>query len=231
MNLQQFKPDSHLHRYLVNKHPLAFRLDQPVFLLINILCSLKRIILIEQLFDPQNYVVVLCNPSLDAALRVRAFHISHLAALVLTQSDTCVATNVHITPALSNEWSQWPLIPFTSMLYKVISALAPSFDKTANYWVKPGLLKIFRTLPGFNHLQVVYPYPTILQSFHRYLYLHNNNLIDPRYGNVAIIKNDALGEVLGVSAIDECQIEIFVRFHLEKFNTDHPFAPLDYTKV
>jgi hypothetical protein len=48
------------------------------FLLLQILLALKRVITDEQLFDPQNPTIIMCDRALEEALEVKGLHISEL---------------------------------------------------------------------------------------------------------------------------------------------------------
>jgi hypothetical protein len=45
---------------------------------LQILLALKGVIADEQLFDPQNPTIIMCDGALEEALQVRALHISEL---------------------------------------------------------------------------------------------------------------------------------------------------------
>ena len=75
---RRFIPDSKLRSYLAYKRPESHFDKVDTTSLKEVLQYLKSIISQEHLYDPKNAAVVLCDRQLEAALNVKALHLSEI---------------------------------------------------------------------------------------------------------------------------------------------------------
>jgi hypothetical protein len=105
---RRFTQNSRLHQYLADKCPNVIFETKKEYNLFEVLTALRRVIANEQLFDPQNPTVVLCDLLLEDALDVKALHVTEIMDQVCKQfhpkffhsSETQTATQMQ-----TNYWN------------------------------------------------------------------------------------------------------------------------------
>jgi hypothetical protein len=83
----KFKDNSRLHKALAKKCPEMVTLTNKYYTLYTILLILKRLIIVDQLFDKENPAIIILNLYLELALNVRVLHISQMREFILAQME------------------------------------------------------------------------------------------------------------------------------------------------
>jgi len=188
--LVKFKKDSSLEQFLLQKSGnkvKAFTFKQILVLLYNVIQT-------EKLYDSRNPSVILCSEELEGALNKRAFHITELRDLVISQ----IENNVEFTYQYRFEKD-----PFY---------LAKRFfgNQNTKFGVQPAFLCILRSVEGVDQTRTEFSMTEILELLSKYIMSKEATLIDDRSDKIAIVKNDPLGEVFKVAAFDRCQVRTLV---------------------
>ena len=85
--LHQFSKDSKLHSYLVENAGPAFTAEKRDYYLAVVGIALKRIIQKQELFDPENPAIIVCDQKLATALDCKAFIFSEMNDVLQTQME------------------------------------------------------------------------------------------------------------------------------------------------
>ena len=219
---RRFTQNSRLHQYLADKCPNVIYKTKKEYNLFEVLTALRRVIANEQLFDPQNPSVVLCDPLLEGALDVKALHVSEIRDQVCKQFhpkfphssvETQTATQTQ-TNFFNNEKNRLTTLADHN---PIVSPLCVPFNVEGMYFVKPAFLMVLRSVEGVSKTQVVFPYREVANILYKYIMMKSDIFFDSRNVRIALVENDPLGEAFGVKAFARSQVTAFMRAQLTPF--------------
>ena len=143
---KKFKRGSKLRAYLSDNN-IARKSN---YLLIEILVVIKDTVIQQQLYDPKNKAVVMCNPSLSETLGAQDYHVSKLRGQILQ----------HLVMVKRQDWrdnlnrytneytiaATHPAEFFARHIIQLVNVTSSLFvSQEARFVVKPNLLTILRT--------------------------------------------------------------------------------------
>ena len=172
---RRFTQNSRLHQYLADKCPnVIFETKKEYNLFAN-----------EQLFDPQNPTVVLCDLLLEDALDVKALHVTKIMDQVCKQFHPKFSHSYEtqtVTQTQTNYWnneenrlnrSDTTLaddnISTPSVHEPIISPSWVPFNVEGRYFVKPAFLRVLRAVERVRQTQVVFPYKEVANILYKYI--------------------------------------------------------------
>jgi hypothetical protein len=229
-----FKTGSPLKIYLQTKVPAL----REIYKLKDVLTLLKNIIRDEGMFDHLNPAIIMCSPQLEAALNMKALHVSEIRSLVLNHLiKKCEKCQAILRTAASWSWSTMmgnptqellpltPCIPTTSVTHSVIPATVfkstpaeltadntPEIYrlKSSRFELMPMFRDVLANLPDFED-KPLYGYNEVALLLSRYILSRKEEIFDPRNIKIALVTNDPLGETFGVNAFHRSQVTQFMR--------------------
>jgi len=180
---RRFMQNSRLHQYLADKCPNVIFETKKEYNLFEVLTALRRVIANEQLFDPQNPTVVLCDLLLEDALDVKALHVTEIMDQVCKQfhpkffhsSETQTATQMQ-TNYWNNEENRLNRSDTTladdnistpSVHEPIVSPLWVPFNVKGTYFVKPAFLRVLHAVERVSQTQVVFPYKEVANILYK----------------------------------------------------------------
>ena len=223
---RRFKVNSKVHRYLAYHSPGFVTLRKRDYNLYEVILALKKLIVSEKLYDPQNPTVILCNEFLEDALEVKALHVTEVKDFVIKQmplidqEEKIGGCQCQYHGGVTNPYEvpSWASNSANAVVAR--ANVSPNFDLEAKYYVKPGLLKVLHSIEGVNPLLRVFQYRKIADLLSGYILSKRDVLFDERNIKIAMVENDPLGEAFGVKAFARCQVTSLLRAQLLPIPSD-----------
>lgn len=237
--IYQFNSRSKLKRFLVRKTGS----EKAYYSLHEILTNLRQIIRKEKMFDQNNPSIIICSTDLERALDMKAFHVTEIRDLVLSQitkaadqtlgkefiQQSRTPNSIPKTNLDSNttkdqnqqQTQQQPTAPPRIVKSANIS-ITTYTNKHAKFTLKPKLLEVLRLVPDTNPNQTVFSYDKITQLLSKYIISRKDDIFDPRNLMLALVAGDPIGQAFGVSAFHRCQVNNLLRGQLIPVNPDSP---------
>jgi len=214
----QFKPGSPLQKYLKTKMPEKYNFM--TFTFANLLSDLKYIIKKEFLFDILNPSIIICDSDLEAALNIKALHVTEVRDCVLTQLERvspfqskkpslkrlcyAIETRSAKKQRYFNELNQSKNKANQQMPQK-------TFQEAESYRLKPLLRIALKRMPSFPCHQRTFKYNEICNYLLKYIISYKNDLFDERNIRICMVHNDPLGKAFNVKAFHRCQVTSLLR--------------------
>jgi hypothetical protein len=239
---RKFAEGSKLHCYLKKKYRIGI-FNSPFTQVYTVCNALRKIILEERLFDPQNPSIIICNEELENALDQKAIHESELKRNVCKQlfvvnspEDARLGSQARKLIDEKNDtlWTpSWGSENATMVELRrrdqELLAKGLKFDTEGEYFVTPELLRAIRQVEGVDQNKTIFLYGDISKLMSRYIVMNSHNFFDMRNVRICLIENDILRVAFKVSAFDRNQITsllrsqlIFFRKNQEDNNKDNP---------
>ena len=161
------------------------------FTYLQVLKTLKDVIISEKLYDPKNPAIILCDENLEQALDQKALHVSQL--------------NATIFPHFAN----WEQIEFPEVIHtKNPTEYGKRFfgNPMTEFSMQPNLLKLIKDVAGPNNTKSIFSVTEILNLVSHYIISNKSTIFDPRNIKLAMVKNNLLGKALDVAAFHRSQI-------------------------
>jgi len=223
----KFKPSSKLYYFVRSKGGV----NKTLFTLAEILTILKDAIRGEGLYDEKNPSIIMCSGDLEAALDMKALHVTEIRDLVLKHlvkidNDAFLARycREHGQPNPNNV-SNNP-IPVSAAAQRLIHTANIStnvvLDKKAKFTCKPKFLLVLRTMPDVDKNKTVFTYEEVTLLLSTYILRNKQRFFDTRNIKLAMVKGDLLGDAFGVNAFHRCQVNNLLRGQLIPYNPDNP---------
>ena len=199
---RRFLPGAKLHPFLAKKQPDMIQMDKMECTLLEVLSAMRQIISAEKLYDINNTTVLKLSPEFMEALDMPWCHVTEVKDLTLKQLEL-------VDPSLESEIS--PTTP-----YRPANADTPpsNFDTEANYWIKPKLLQVFRSLERCPKEKVVFKYREATSLLQDYILTHQDQFFDPRNEKVANIKDSLLSYAFDVELFHRTQVSALLQKQL-----------------
>ena len=162
-------------------------INNKTFTLGEVLAVIKEVVIKNNLFDPANDTIVLCSEKLEAVLNMKALHIKQVKSQILPQMTR-----------LPNQ---------LEIIKECKPSSSPKICDKDKFFIPPKLANII--LPAekgkFQPLKKL-KFMEILKYTTMYIKEAECKLFDSRNKDVAIIKDDPLGEALGLQAFHRFQL-------------------------
>ena len=200
----EFNMNSMLKEFLINKTGV----DKTFYSLGEVLTILKNTIREEGMFDPSNPAVILCNPSLEKALNMKALHVTEVRDLVLSQMK-----------------GNLPQQPSSRIMRIANNPTTVNADESARFTLKPGFLKVLGSAPGADPNKQIFSYEDVTSLLSKYILSRKDNMFDPRNIKLALVADDPLGKAFGVKAFHRCQVNNLLKKQLIPFDPNCPSNP------
>ena len=235
-SLFKFKPNSKLHSFITGKGGNGINL----FTLAHILTILKDVIRGEGLYDEKNPSIIMCSPDLEAALNMKALHVTEIRDLVLTH---LIRINNDALPDRYCKEQEQPNpnntpnkpIPTPTTTQRIIHTANIStnviLDKKAKFKCKPKFLLVLQTMPEVDKNRTVFSYEETTLLLSTYILRNKKRFFDTRNIKLAIVKGDLLGDAFGVNAFHRCQVNNLLRgqiIPLDPNNIPHKLVVKQY---
>ena len=237
---QKFKENSKLFKYLIHKSP-RYQKHIKHYALNDIIRSIIHICMTENLHDPENPRIVICNPHMRNILGIEAFHHIDLIEIILehiepneTQDRNYVYTDyetpIYIT---NNEKYLNSLIdpPWTRLNAKMIRAKhiynkrKPYRKPYLKYRIDDDLFEVLKKAGRVNDNQQIMKYDNIYRAFLLYVLLQLNTFNNKNtHENIINLRNTPL-EILNIDRIHKYQIETILNTKITKH--DPPLCDID----
>jgi len=203
-----------------------------------ILNTLKDLIKEKKNYDPRNPEMIMCSQQLENIFGLRALHVSQVRA-ALNSFLVAVPPGTGANPIrplftrpgrnnIKSESSGNPPIevPIAAATVKKESEIPAGGRLGSRFRLTPVFLR--HVMPAGSDPGQAYTFQEAAEALSRYILARKDHLIDFRNIKVAIIKDDPLGEVLGVQAFHRCQTAYLLRRHLMPLT---PTTTLERTKT
>jgi hypothetical protein len=213
----QFKRGSPLQEYLQTKMREKYGILTFTFTLGNLLSDLKYIIKKENLFDPLNPTIILCDSNLEVALNIKALHVREIKDYVLTQLVCIVPFQTSLkNPCYAIETRNERKLHYYNELENQINQREQQmnqqvFKEAENYRLKPLFKRALKRMPSFPHHQRTFKYNEICIYLSKYIIFHKYDLFDPRNIKLCMVHNDPLGKAFNVKAFHRSQLTSLLR--------------------
>jgi hypothetical protein len=207
----QFKRGSPLQEYLQTKMREKYRIPTITFTLQNLISDLGAIINKEQLFDPLNPDIILCDSDLEVALNLKALRVTDLKHYILSQLVCIVPYQtsfknpyyaIETRSDRNRRYFNKLEIQFKQMDQQMSQRV---FKKAESYKLKPLLKRALKRMPSFPHHQRTFKFNEICMYLEKYFESYEDDLFDPRNVNLCMVHNDPLGKAFNVNAFHICQ--------------------------
>ena len=223
----EFRPNSRLYRFINFRR----KCNKSLFTFKEVLVSLRDIILEEGLYDERNPSVILCSPELEAALNMKALHITEVRNVVLKHlflinpnlalvDVSQITSQDHFKIVTSNPES----VTLAAQKLAGISSksIIKATEPSSTFTCKPEFLRVMQTLPNVNKDQRVFSYEEIVMNLSSYIMNKKHQFFDTRNVKLAMVKDDILGKAFGVDAFHRCQVHNLLRGQLTPINASSP---------
>ena len=231
----EFRPNSRLQRFI----NFRGKCNKTLFTFREVLVSLRDIILEEGLYDKRNPSVILCSEELEAALNMKALHITEIRNVVLKHlflinpnlalADVSqISSQDHFKIVTSNPES----VTLAAQKLAGISGKSTirASEPSSTFTCKPEFLRVMQTLPNVNKDQRVFSYEEIVMNLSSYIMNKKHQFFDTRNVKLAMVKDDILGKAFGVDAFHRCQVHNLLRGQLTPINASSPNDPGNLVK-
>ncbi len=190
-----------------------------------ILGILKNIIKDEQLFDPQNQSVIICNTDLEVALNMKALHCCQVRDAVTsqllrlsgpTQANICMDRGLCPPPPATVSEPTTSSVQSGVQERQTVSQVESDIysDSTARFLLKPDFQAVFSTLPDVGPGKMLYAYKEVFELLSRYMLSKRDSMFDHRNIELALVSSDQLGVAFNLTAFHRSQITSLVRSQL-----------------
>jgi len=184
------------------------------FTLGHLLWDLEYIIKKENLFDPLNPAIILCDSNLEVALDVKVLHVKEIKAYVLRQLIRIVPFQPSLknpcytieTRSERNQRYYNELENKSNQMVQKNKKNQQVFNKAKSYRLKPLLKRALKQMPSFPHHQRTFEYYDICIYLAKYIIYNKHDFIDPRNIFICMVHNDPLGKAFNVKAFHRCQL-------------------------
>ena len=186
-----WREDSSLKQFL----NLKFGDRYPTFTFLQILQALKHVIIEENLYDPCNTSIIICNQELENALDRRALHVAQLRQVIfphLVNSDEITFPDLVQTKTTLVERRRF----FGNLDTK--------------FTLQPYFLKVIRSVEGSLCTNSIFSVKEILIAFSKYIKINKEQFLDSRNIQVAIVKNNLLAKAFKLTAFHKCQTRTLI---------------------
>ncbi len=184
------------------------------FTLTHLLGDLKYILKKEKLYDPLNPAIILCDTRLECALNIKALHVSEVKEHVLIHLVLVLPFHTRKRPIQieTRNTKQLRLYNENEESKRLVNLqVQQTFNKDADYRIKPLLKAVLKQLPHFPSHKRTFNYTELCQYLTKYIIYHKEKLIDPRHIKICIVRNDPLGKAFNVNAFHRCQVTRLLR--------------------
>ena len=228
---------SPLKNYLRKKLPYRLQGKEPLNLRKISIC-VRNIIFLEELYDPRNPRIILCDDALEVALNRKALHIDELDDVIITQLDDTHKTQTTHPDTLQSD-PCYELSPGARRLWHDTWArfIPPpgvpqgKIPHEMTFKIQPALLNVIRTLDGVDKTKEQFTWIDITKLVTRYLLSNKNRFFDSRNIRIALLEGDLLGIALGnIKAIHRSQILDYLKSVLIAVNRNDHQPPTDSPK-
>ena len=219
-----FRPHSPLLEYLDNKLPEEDIKRRPFLYMNTVMLWIKGIISREQLYDEKNPAMVLADPLLETALRVRLCNLSQLPEFVAAQLVSEDADNrqepftvdgyIPVHPILLERPAQYPTKPTSIHAREGLVPVNTPIALDTKFKVRPGFLKVLHSLPTVPEHQTVFEYQEISKILSQYILANKNKFFDYRNNKAVMCDGDILGDAFGVRSFHRSQVMTLLRLQL-----------------
>ena len=212
---RRFLPGAKLHPFLASKQPDMIQMDKMEYTLLVVLSAMRQVISSEKLFDTRNTTVLKLSPEFVEALDMPWCHVTEVRDLTLQQMEL-------VDPALESE-----IAPPTTDKPATLDTLPANFNPEANYWIKPRLLQVFRSLESCPKEKVVFSYKEATSFLSEYILIHQNQFFDTRNVKIANIRDSLLSLAFGVELFHRTQVTALLRKQLILYDPNPSNWPHD----
>ena len=198
----RFKPKSKLKEYL----DIKTNIKRSYYLLVEIMEKIKVIVRSENLYDPKNPSIIMCDPNLETALNVKDLHVTEVRHQILK----------HLTLVRHQNWR----LNYNSCFIKRGDISIPPAktsnvttaqvsNKDVKYVVKPLLMGLLRSeCDEKDRTKAAFTFDEVISLLFKYLLRRRGTLFDSRNIKVARVHLDPLGRALGgIVRFHRCQAE------------------------
>jgi len=219
--LFKFQPMSKLKRFIMEKTGV----EKNLYTLAEILTILKEVIRGEEMFDPKNPSIIICSRDLEAALNMKALHVTEIRDLVLNhivkvpeqslRSPTNgTPNNINNQVAREQQATQPRVVRAASISSTIYT------DKNARFYLKEKFLNVVRSVEGTPQDQIIFTYEQVTLALSKYILSRKDHIFDPRNIKLALVENDPIGDAFGVKAFHRCQVNSLLRNQLIPVQND-----------
>ena len=174
---------------------LKFGDKYPTFTFLQILQALKHVIIEENLYDPCNTSIIICNQQLENALDRKAFHVAQLRQIIFPH----LVNSAEIT---------FPEMVQTKTTLVERRRFFGSLE--TKFTLQPDFLKVIRTASGPLCTKTIFSVRDILIAFSKYIKLNQQQFLDHRNIQVAIVSDNLLAKAFKLSAFHKCQTRTLI---------------------
>ena len=225
----RFKPSSLLSHFVAMKR--GFNKER--FTLWDILTMLKDIIKQEKPFDQQNPSIIVCSEDLERAIDRKALHVSEfrdrvLIHLLQLEDDTSLTDHCWGQgPGQGQSLTRTVASAARRCIHEANISTNRMVDREARFSCKEKLLSVVRTLNNVDKNKTVFTYGEIMKLVCTYILDNKLRLFDRRNVQVAIVKDDLLGDALAVNYFHRCQLHNLMMGQLVPINSDESMDRLE----
>ena len=184
-------------------------------LLKHMLLILKRIIINDGHFDPNNPDIIICDEELESALNVKSLHFDDLHKYVSKRFglDKVVDSSTLPTPPLQIRHLLLP--KHVSPYHDIVHSM--KFSDSTKVFLQPKFAEFIKRMEGWHRDVTVFTWREVLYLVSCYLFSDKDTeerIFDKRNKSIANLENDPMGEVFGVLTIHGQQLLYYIREHV-----------------
>jgi hypothetical protein len=192
----------------------------------SVLHELRDIIGHNELFDPANPAMILCDEALEKALDRKALHCIQIRPIVqnkMIQLTADESTDIRIDALLQDKYEGIPdcdNTPVTTHLQSLTSTYLPDefyINQRNLYSMEAPLHSLLAAEAPLSPNLPAFPYAVIRTALSFYLAKHSAQLTDARNPEVYLLKNSSLENIFNMQAFHMIQLDQILRQHLKLF--------------
>ena len=208
----RFKSDSQLEKFIVKETGQKWF----NFTLVRLLLTLKKIIREGRMYDEKNPSVILAPTDLEAALGVRACHVTEIRDLVLEQLTALPQPSYsnkemeekHEEIKRSSDTLKKKEEAATLVTNRItaerIGSVRAMISGTALFKLKPAFQRVIQEVQ--ENKKEIFTYDEVAALLSTYILEKKEKLFDKRNIKIVHVEDDVLGRALGISAFHRSQL-------------------------
>ena len=210
----RFKSDSQLEKFIVKETGQKWF----NFTLVRLLLTLKKIIREGRMYDEKNPSVILAPTDLEAALGVRACHVTEIRDLVLEQLMALPQpsnSNKEMEEKYEEIKRSFDTLkeneePATVVTNRItaerVRSVRAMISGTALFKLKPAFQRVIREVQDKGNKKEVFTYEEVAALLRTYILQRKDKLFDKSNIKIVHVVNDDLGRALDISAFHHSQL-------------------------